>query len=148
MHVSFSKGGISKLRHFQCFMGLHVNGPCGHMSSGTLKRMLLCLQVSYASFILYLHIFLLNQPFTLCRGMPRGDNSDRPDPAVKWKGYRTLLLFWLSAGIVTFLSSLFWLQAGMWAGAIGIIGSSLSLSGCYSQRRLILDVHVIASSPK
>ena len=78
----------------------------------------------------------------VCRSKSHGNAGERPDPAVKWKSNRTLLIFWLSAAIVTLISSLYWLQVGMWAGVVGIIGPSLSLCGCCSSRRLPLNLHV------
>lgn len=77
-----------------------------------------------------------------CRDESQGDASRRPDPAEKWRGCRTVLLFWLCSGIVTLVYSLFWLQIGMLAGVLGIVGSSLSLCGCCSRHRLPLNVHV------
>ena len=81
-----------------------------------------------------------------CRSKSYSTAPDRPDPVLKWKGERTLLIFWLAAAIVTFISSLWWLKIGMWAGVIGIIGPSLTICGCCSSRRLPLNVHVSFTS--
>lgn len=76
------------------------------------------------------------------RNEDRSDLNQRPDPAVKWKEGRTLLILWLACAIVMFTSSLYWLQIGMWAGALGIMGASLPLCGCWTPKRLPANVHV------
>ena len=125
-------GGICqniKREHLQAELSWPPKSKC---------RQQFCSKKGKASPVAYFH----DPSRHICRSKSHGTALDRQEPVPKWQGERTLLIFWLAAAVVTFVSSLWWLQIGMWAGVIGIIGPSLTICGCCSSRRLPLNVHV------
>ena len=64
------------------------------------------------------------------------------EAAGRWRDQRGLLIFWLVASVVTIIASLRWLQIGVWAGVVGIIGASISVCSCGGGMELSLSLQV------